>query len=101
MRCVALPLTVVLALGVAAASAQDAEHGGRLIERWCADCHVSTMSKAKARQATPFEAVAAKPGINPDVIANFLMLPHATMPNLPIRRTDAEDIAAFIMQMKK
>jgi hypothetical protein len=35
------------------------------------------------------------------MIAAFLMMPPATMPNLPLSRNDAGDIAAFIMAMKK
>jgi hypothetical protein len=35
------------------------------------------------------------------MIASFLLLPHATMPNLPLSRKDAQDIAALIMEMKK
>jgi hypothetical protein len=35
------------------------------------------------------------------MIASFLLLPHATMPNSPLTHNDAEDIAAFIMGMKK
>ena len=35
------------------------------------------------------------------MIATFLLLPHAVMPNPPLRRKDAQDIAAFIMGMKK
>ena len=101
MRRAPLPLIVALFLGIDAVSARDAEHGRLLIERWCADCHVSNLPKAKGRQAMPFEAVVAKPGVSRELIADFLMLPHATMPNLPFRRRDAEDIAEFIMQLKK
>ena len=97
-----LQLTLALVLfGSAAGFAQDAELGTRLTERWCADCHAGGGRSAKARQAIPFEAIAAKPGVTSELIVNFLMLPHATMPNLPIRRSEAEDIAAFIMQTKK
>jgi hypothetical protein len=35
------------------------------------------------------------------MITSFLLLPHATMPNLPLGRQDAADIAAFIMEMRK
>jgi hypothetical protein len=35
------------------------------------------------------------------MISSFLLMPHARMPNLPLRRKDAQDIAAFIMEMKK
>jgi len=30
-----------------------------------------------------------------------LLMPHATMPNMPLSRKDAKDIAGFIMEMKK
>ncbi|HET7889810.1 MAG TPA: cytochrome c [Bradyrhizobium sp.] len=97
-----LQLTFAIVLfGSAAGFTQDAELGKRLTERWCADCHAGSGHSAKARQVIPFEAIAAKPGVNAELIANFLMLPHSAMPNLPIRRSEAEDIAAFIMQMKK
>jgi hypothetical protein len=35
------------------------------------------------------------------MIASFLLMPHATMPNYPLSRKDAEDIALFIAQLKK
>jgi hypothetical protein len=35
------------------------------------------------------------------MIASFLLLPHATMANLPLSRKDAQDIAAFIIATKK
>jgi|SRR5579883_1028086 len=35
------------------------------------------------------------------MIASFLMLPHSTMPSLPMKEQDAKDVAAFIMKMKK
>ncbi len=94
-------LAVALALlGVAAAYAQNLENGRRLSERWCAGCHAiePVPGKSKARS---FAAIAAKESITAEMIATFLRLPHATMPNLPLSRNDAQDIAAFIMAMKK
>lgn len=84
-----------------AAWAQDIDHGQRLAERWCAECHVISPDQAKSRGAPPFAAIAAKDNITVDMIAQFLRLPHATMPNAPLSRDDARDIAAFIMQAKK
>jgi mono/diheme cytochrome c family protein len=102
MRRASINLAVaLLVFASVATSAQDVENGKRLTERWCADCHASSTPTAKARQATPFEAIAAKPRVNSDLIAKFLVLPHATMPNLAMRRSDAEDIAAFIMLMRR
>ena len=58
-------------------------------------------ASSKSRGAPPFAVIAAKEKINSEMIASFLLLPHATMPNSPLTHNDAEDIAAFIMGMKK
>ena len=99
--CVAC-LAVALALfgGVAAARAQNVENGRRLAERWCAECHATAAAPGKSRSLS-FAAIAARDGITAGMIASFLRLPHATMPNVPLRGNDAEDIAAFVISQKK
>jgi mono/diheme cytochrome c family protein len=96
-----LYLSVALALfgGVGEAAAQNAENGRRLSERWCSECHA--IEPAKPSKAMSMASIAAKETINAEMIASFLRLPHATMPNLPLSRSDTEDIAAFIMGLKK
>lgn len=98
----ALHLSVALALfgSVGAASAQNVENGRRLSERWCAECHAIGPAPGKSK-ARSFAAIAARETITAEMIASFLHLPHATMPNVPLRGNDAQDIAAFIMGMKK
>lgn len=64
------------------------------------ECHAITPAPGKSK-ARSFVAIAAKEKISTEMIASFLRLPHATMPNVPLRRSDAQDIAAFIMSMKK
>jgi mono/diheme cytochrome c family protein len=98
-----LQLVVWLALFAAlrAAAAQDLENGRRLAERWCAACHQIDANPGKFRRAPPFAAIAAKDNITAEMIASFLLLPHATMPNFPLSRKDADDIAAFIMELRK
>jgi mono/diheme cytochrome c family protein len=93
-------LSVVLSFlgGTGPTLAQNVEHGRRLSERWCSECHAVGPSPGKFHRASSFAAIAAKPAINSDVIASFLLLPHATMRNLPLSREDAEDIAAFILK---
>jgi mono/diheme cytochrome c family protein len=95
--------SVALALfeGDIAAFAQDIENGQRLSERWCAECHAIGSPTARTSRIVSFASIAEKPGINSKVIASFLFMPHATMPNPPLSHKDAEDIAAFIMKMKK
>jgi mono/diheme cytochrome c family protein len=98
----ALSLAVALSLCAAAggAFAQDLDNGRHLSERWCVECHAITPAPGKSK-ARSFAAIAAKEKISTEMIASFLRLPHATMPNVPLRRSDAQDIAAFIMSMKK
>jgi mono/diheme cytochrome c family protein len=83
------------------AAAQDTEHGQRLAERWCTECHAVGSVPTRINRAPPFAAIAAKLDISADMIASFLLLPHATMPNSSLSRKDAEDIAAFIMDKRK
>jgi mono/diheme cytochrome c family protein len=95
-----LSVTLILSGSVGAAHAQNLENGRRLSERWCTECHAITPAPGRSR-APPFAAIAAKENISAEMIASFLRLPHATMPNVPLRGNDAQDIAAFIMGMKK
>jgi mono/diheme cytochrome c family protein len=102
MRHVALSLALGLTLPAGAATyAQDAENGRRLSERWCAACHAIATPTAKNSRIISFAAIAEKPGLNAETIASFLMLPHSTMPNLPMKQQEARDIAGFIMKMKR
>ena len=100
MRGAAIKLAIVLVFFGSATFAQDAGRGEELAARWCVECHAIGRPAANAKRAIPFESIAAKPGVSVKLIADFLLLPHATMPNLPLRRSDADDLAAFIMQKK-
>jgi mono/diheme cytochrome c family protein len=103
MRILKLNMSIVLFLfgGIQATFAQNAENGQRLSERWCSECHAIDSASDKLHRAPPFASIAAKPTIDADMIASFLLLPHATMPNLPLSRKDAQDIALFIVKMEK
>ncbi len=103
MRILTLHLSVALAMfgGSVAAPAQDIENGRRLSERLCSECHAIGPAPAKSSQVLSFATIAARRGISSDMISSFLLLPHATMPNLPLSRKDAQDIAAFILEPKK
>jgi mono/diheme cytochrome c family protein len=98
-----LYLAAALALSGAAgtASAANLENGQHLSERWCSECHSVGSSPGKLGQAQSFASIAARQAVTAEMIASFLRMPHATMPNVPLSRNDAQDIAAFIMEMKK
>ncbi len=100
MRILKLHLTVALLLfgGTQVTLAQNAENGQRLSKRWCSECHAIGAASDKLHRAPSFASIAIRDAINVDMIASFILLPHATMPNPPLSR---QDIARFIVEMKK
>jgi mono/diheme cytochrome c family protein len=91
---------LVLIGSLTGASAQNVDNGRHLSERWCVECHAIGPVSGKPK-AQSFAAIAAREKITAEMIASFLRLPHATMPSVPLRGNDAQDIAAFVMSMKK
>jgi len=80
----------------------DAAHGLDLAKRWCASCHlVSADQQHASADVPPFATIAVTPGFNADRLARFLLDPHPKMPELPLSRTAADDIAAYIASLKK
>jgi mono/diheme cytochrome c family protein len=94
-------VALMLLGGIHPTFAQNAGNGHRLSERWCSECHAIESASGERHRAPSFASIAAGPTINADMIASFLLLPHATMPNPPLSRKDAQDIALFIIEMKK
>jgi mono/diheme cytochrome c family protein len=96
-----LYVAVALFAGTEATFGQDVENGRRLSQRRCSECHAIGPAPGKLKGMPSFASIAAKETVTSEMIASFLRLPHATMPNLPLSRKDTRDIAAFIMEMKK
>ena len=100
-QCLTYP-AVMLALFVGhGARGQDIDNGRRISERSCAACHRIDMSAGKAGRAIAFSAIAGKPGVSADIVTSFLLMPHVTMPGLPLSQNDARDIAAVVMSQQK
>jgi mono/diheme cytochrome c family protein len=99
-----IQVLIVAAAGLSgsAALAADADHGAELAKRWCAACHlVEPGQKQTSTDASPFDAVAAKSDFTPEKVAFFLLDPHPKMPNFPLSRNEAADLAAYIASLRK
>jgi mono/diheme cytochrome c family protein len=84
------------------AMAGDANNGAQLAKRWCATCHlVDSDQKQASADVPPFAAIARKPDFTPEKVAFFLLYPHPKMPNFPLSRSEAADIAAYIGSLRK
>ena len=80
----------------------DAGHGLDLAKRWCASCHIVSADQQRASaDAPPFATVARSPNFDVKALAFFLLDPHPKMPELPLSRVAAADIAAYIQSLKK
>jgi mono/diheme cytochrome c family protein len=92
----------ILGLILSPAMAADADHGAELAKRWCASCHaVDSGQKQASADVPPFAAIANKPDFSAEKLAFFLLDPHPKMPNFPLSRNEASDIAAFIAALRK
>ena len=101
MRHLAVLLAVGAGLYASAAVAADAGRGADLAKRWCASCHLVTSDQKQASaDVASFEAIAREPEFAPEKLAFFLLDPHPKMPNFPLSRNEATDIAAYIASLR-
>jgi mono/diheme cytochrome c family protein len=97
----ALSVLIVAAASIEGAFAADANKGETLAKRWCATCHIVASDQQRGTaQSPPFSAIANKPGFNETVLAYFLLTPHPRMPDMNLSRSEAADIAAYIIRQK-
>ena len=95
-------IVAATAFGGSQAMAADADHGGELAKRWCAACHlVESSQKQASADVASFAAIAQKSDFTPEKVAFFLLDPHPKMPELPLSRAAAEDIAAYVESLRQ
>ena len=101
LRRICLLVAVASSVGTSSALAADADHGADLARRWCASCHVVANGQAQASADVPsFASVARRPDFSSERLALFLLDPHPKMPNFPLSRTEAGDLAAYIASLR-
>ena len=82
--------------------AADPAHGLELAKQWCAACHVVSADQREANaDAPPFATIARMPHFNAQALVYFLLDPHPKMPDLPLDRYQANDIAAYIASLRE
>jgi mono/diheme cytochrome c family protein len=92
----------MIGLILSPAKAADANRGTELARRWCASCHVVDGGQRQASaDVPPFSAIANRSDFSAEKLAFFLLDPHPKMPNFPLSRNEAGDIAAYIGSLRK
>ena len=101
MRSLHLCLLLSAILLVPAALAADADAGKRLAQARCVPCHaIDSDQHRQVADAPPFEVIARKFNLNPELLAFSLLDPHPRM-NLTLTRRETQDIAAYITTLAK
>ncbi len=102
MPALAIAAAALGVLGGSPAKAADPDHGAVLAKRWCATCHlVEPDQKQASADVPPFATIAQRSDFTPEKVAFFLLDPHPKMPDFPLSRTEAADIAAYIGSLRK
>ncbi|MBC9876395.1 cytochrome c [Bradyrhizobium sp. INPA01-394B] len=102
VRRIWLLLATVSGLTASPVFAADPDHGADLARRWCASCHVVTSGQTQASADVPsFASVARRPDFSAERLAFFLLDPHPKMPNFPLSRIEAADLAAYIGSLRQ
>ncbi len=80
----------------------DAAYGRGLAIRWCSSCHLVTADQQRAKAgAPPFATIAQSQNFNSDRLAHLMLSPHPNMAKLALSRAAIDDIAAYILSLKK
>jgi mono/diheme cytochrome c family protein len=96
-----LQVAALLLASTIAGYGADPEHGLALAKRWCAACHVVSPEQQRASaDVPPFATIGKSPNFDARHLAYFLLNPHPKMPDLPLSRAAADDIAAYIATLK-
>src|SRR5690242_17617106 len=89
---------LILALGAVGGTAWAADpvEGGRIAERWCSSCHVAGNRSGGTDAVPTLESIANDRHRSPEWLRQWLNDPHPPMPNLPLTRTQIEDVVAYL-----
>ena len=80
----------------------SAASGHRLAEAWCQNCHAIEAAGAGTRGGAPdFAAIANRSSTTALSLKVFFKTSHNRMPNLIIAPDQAEDLANYILSLKR
>jgi mono/diheme cytochrome c family protein len=76
--------------------------GHRLAEAWCKDCHAIEAATMGTRGGPPdFVAIANRPSTTELSLKVFFKTSHGRMPNIIIAPEQADDLANYILSLKR
>jgi mono/diheme cytochrome c family protein len=88
---------------LAAQDIGDIAVGRQLAETWCSTCHVvgPTRQSGASTGAPTFAAIARMKSTTPLSLRAFLQTPHSRMPDLNLSRDEIDDLAAYLLSLRR
>ncbi len=80
----------------------DSENGRALARKLCVSCHLieNTTDSVMKVDVPSFSAIANRPNQSIEALANWLMAPHAPMPDPHLTRKEIRDLAGYIIFLR-
>ena len=105
-NCISLFAAFLLLMWFAAAEAQqrgDVAAGRRLAETWCGSCHLvgPDATRGVSNGVPTFVGIAGDQSTTSVSLRTFLQTPHAGMPDLHLSRDEVDNLAAYILSLRK
>ncbi len=81
----------------------DVATGRRLSETWCSSCHLvgPDISRAVSNGVPTFVGIARMKSTTVLSLRAFLQTPHAGMPDLHLSRDEVDDLAGYILSLRR
>jgi cytochrome c len=81
----------------------DITAGRKLADNWCSSCHVVGPAPARgvSNGAPTFAAIARMSSTTALSLRAFLQTPHSRMPDLHLSRDEIDDVAAYILSLRR
>ena len=95
-----LGLTLATLQPLAAQNSRGVEAGRSLAIQWCTGCH-AVEPKTVGLFAADFAEIAKLPSTTALSLKVFLRTSHRSMPNFILQPNEANDIAAYILSLKR
>jgi mono/diheme cytochrome c family protein len=96
-------IALALAVGPVRSQESGAVLAGHLVaQRLCAECHAVERGQVRspARNAPPFQAVVAVPGMTSIALRATLSTSHRTMPNIMLPPDELSDVVTYILSLQ-
>ena len=99
--CLSAALFIIANFGAQSVSAADAEKGKRIAQSRCAPCHIVVpMQRRELSNSPPFDQIARRNDLNPEMLAYLILSPHPRM-NMTLSREEADDLATYITSLRR